>query len=87
MRNEILCIEPIQDNISITVVTCSENYNLKIRRQISENLSSIGSNIDRSFNGLSSWKFDRQFNIIGRIKRVITVDKSLVQIENHSLFI
>ena len=56
------------------------NY-LKFLIQISQNLSSIGSDVNASIRFLSIWEGDKKLNV-SLLARVHTVNKSLVHIKD-----
>jgi len=55
-------VEVVDDYVSIAGVTGCENNHFKMFTKVSENLTSIGSNINTSLDDLSCREFDGKFN-------------------------
>lgn len=83
----VLRVKMIKDNICIAGMASCKHYHLEILRQIHQNLLSMGSDVDSSFDHLSVWKCYWQFNIVCSIQWLVAVNQSLIQIENHCFFI
>jgi len=59
----------------------SKNDDLKVFRQVFENLFCIWTDIYTSFNYLPCWEFNRKLDIMRWCETIITMDQRLIQIE------
>ena len=63
-----------------------ENDDFKVFCKVFQDLLGMGTDIDARLDDLTCGKCDRKFDIIGRCEGIITVNESLIQIKDNSLF-
>ena len=84
--NQSFLVKIVNYHISIALMACCENHQLKIFWKFFKTLPSIRSNVDSSFYSCSIWKFDRKKNITRKICMLVAVNKSFIEIKNQSWF-